>query len=223
MIMLANKFQLVTHVLCPYVQRSVIILSEKNIPYERIDVDLDNPPGWFKGISPLQKVPLLRINEKTVLFESAVICEYLNEITPGSLHPQDPLEKAMHRSWIEFGSNILDNIGGLYCAKDEETYEKKRKEIKQMFQQIEDKLTNGPYFAGQDFHLIDAVYGPIFRYFDVIEARVDLRLFEELYKIQNWRLNLKKRESIKNAVTSQYAELLTEFIQQRKSYLSTLM
>jgi len=221
--MLDEKFQLITHLLCPYVQRSIIVLSEKNIPYERIEIDLGNPPPWFNAISPLQKVPLLRINEKTVLFESAIICEYLNEITPGSLHPEDPLGKAIHRSWIEFGSNILDNIGGLYCAKDEETFEHKRKDIKQMFQQIEDKLTDGPYFAGQDFHLIDAVYGPIFRYFDVIETCVDLKLFTELYKIQNWRLNLKKRKSVKNAVTSQYAELLTEFIQQRKSYLSTLM
>jgi len=218
-----DRFQLITHLLCPYVQRSVIVLSEKNIPYERIDIDLKNPPAWFKSISPLQKVPLLRINEKTVLFESAVICEYLNEITPGSLHPQDPLEKASHRSWIEFGSNILDNIGGLYNAKNENTFEQKRVDLQAKFRQIEERLTDGPYFEGEHFHLIDAVYGPIFRYFDVIEVHLDFNLFDDLPKTQYWRFNLKNRDSIKNAVSLRYEELLTEFMRQRGSFLSMFL
>ena len=57
------------------------------------------------------KVPVLIVDENKVLFESAVICEYLNEITFGSLHSKDPLEKARHRAWIEFGSGILGSIG----------------------------------------------------------------------------------------------------------------
>ena len=61
------------------------------------------------------------------MFESAVICEYLDEITPDSLHPLDPLTKAKHRSWIEFGSNLLAKIAGFYAAKDEETFETKQR------------------------------------------------------------------------------------------------
>ena len=108
---------LVSHDLCPYVQRSVILLTEKAIPHERVTVDLSAKPDWFRTISPLGKVPLLLVGE-AVLFESAVICEYLDETTPGSLHPTDPLDKAQHRAWIEFGSSTLGDIAGFYGAKD---------------------------------------------------------------------------------------------------------
>jgi glutathione S-transferase len=57
------------------------------------------------------------VDEDTSLFESAVICEFIDEVTPGSLHPEDPFKKAYHRAWIEFGSEILNNIGRLYNAK----------------------------------------------------------------------------------------------------------
>ncbi|MBL1259051.1 MAG: glutathione S-transferase family protein [Thiotrichaceae bacterium] len=215
-----SRFELITHFLCPYVQRSVIVLSEKEIPYQRLDVDLNSPPVWFKALSPLGKVPLLRVDEKSVLFESAVICEYLDEVTPRSLHPQDPLEKAYHRAWIEFGSTILDLIGGLYNAKDNVTFEQKKEELRTKFSKIEEQLSDGPFFAGQRFCLIDAVYGPVFRYFDVIEGAADIHLFDDLPRIQDWRLNLKNRDSIRNAVTPRYAALLVDFFHKKGGCLS---
>ena len=221
--MRASKFQLITHVLCPYVQRSVIVLKEKGIAYERINIDLGNLPEWFTAISPSQKVPVLRINDDKVLFESMVICEYLNEITPNSLHSRDPLVKAAHRSWIEFGSGILDNIGGLYFAKDEKAFEIKRDELQNKFLQVERELTTAPYFSGKKFHMIDAVYGPIFRYFDVFETFVDLKIFDNLSKMQAWRSNLQQRESVQNAVTPEYPQLLMKFLRERDSFMSKMI
>lgn len=101
--------ELVSHHLCPYVQRAAIALTEKGIPFTRTYIDLNRKPDWFTAISPLGKVPLLRVREndgEVVLFESAVILEYLEETLPRSLHPADPLERARHRAWIEFGSSI---------------------------------------------------------------------------------------------------------------------
>ena len=97
--------ELISFDLCPFVQRSVITLLEKNIPFKRTNIDLANKPDWFLQISPLGKVPVLRINGN-ILFESAVINEYLDEITPPSMHPQDSLQKAVNRAWIEFGSEL---------------------------------------------------------------------------------------------------------------------
>ncbi len=218
-----QKLRLISHALCPYVQRSVIVLEEKSIPYERIDIDLENTPDWFKAISPMQKVPLLQTKNRRVLFESAVIAEYLDEITPGSLHPQDPEEKAYHRSWIEFGSSILDNIASLYSARDEDTFTDNRKELRAKFQLVEQELITMPYFSGENFSLIDAVYGPIFRYFDVFEHFVDLEIFDQLPKTQAWRSNLQQRHSVKNAVAPEYSQLLTKFIQERASFLSNFI
>jgi glutathione S-transferase len=111
------RLELISHHLCPYVQRAVITLLEKEIPCDRTYIDLANKPDWFQPLSPSGKVPLLKVSHAThddILFESAVICEYLDEITPGSLHPAEPLERAKHRAWIEFGSGILSTIVGLY-------------------------------------------------------------------------------------------------------------
>src|SRR5688500_11991503 len=69
---------LVSFDLCPYVQRAAIALSEKGVPFARREVDLTNKPDWFKAISPLGKVPLLQVGDE-VLFESAVIVEYLED------------------------------------------------------------------------------------------------------------------------------------------------
>ncbi|TIT82812.1 MAG: glutathione S-transferase family protein, partial [Mesorhizobium sp.] len=108
---------LVSHHLCPYVQRAAIALAEKGVPFERVNVDLANKPDWFRAVSPLGKVPLLRVRQggkKEVIFESAVILEFLEETETTPLHPADPLMRARHRAWIEFGSAILNAIGRFY-------------------------------------------------------------------------------------------------------------
>ena len=104
---LMPNLTLISHNLCPYVQRTRIVPDEKSIPHVRRYIDLADKPDWFREISPLGKVPLLQI-AGAVIFESAVIFEYLDEVTPGSLHPDDPLQKAHHRAWIEFASTILN-------------------------------------------------------------------------------------------------------------------
>lgn len=216
------KLELISHHLCPYVQRAVITLLEKNIPHERTYIELANKPDWFASISPLGKVPLLKVDEE-VLFESAVICEYLDEITPGSLHPSDPLHKAKHRSWIEFGSGILNNIAGLYNAPDRTSFVQKCDELSSKFHWIEQILANDSYFAGESFSLVDAVYGPIFRYFDVLDKIDDFGVFANTPKIRNWRQLLRNRDSIQQAVTDDYEQRLIVFFKQRNSYLSTII
>src|SRR3954469_16264362 len=88
--------KLISHKLCPYVQRAVIALAEKAVPFERIDIDLANKPDWFLKISPLGKTPVLLVGD-VAIFESAVILEYLEETQPVQLHPADPLTRAEHR------------------------------------------------------------------------------------------------------------------------------
>ena len=93
---------LVLHALCPYVQRAAIVLAEKGVPFERCDIDLANKPDWFLKVSPLSKTPVLLVGEKAI-FESAVICEYLEETELPPMHPANALQRAQHRSWMEFG------------------------------------------------------------------------------------------------------------------------
>ena len=62
---MAAALKLISHKLCPYVQRAVIALTEKGVPFERIDIDLANKPDWFLKISPLGKVPVLLVGPRT--------------------------------------------------------------------------------------------------------------------------------------------------------------
>lgn len=225
------ELELVSHPLCPYVQRAVVTLLEKDIPHRRTYIDLAQKPDWFRQISPLGKVPLLKVGQD-VLFESAVICEYLDEITPGSLHPADPLQKAQHRSWIEFGSSILNSIAGFYSAPSQAKFEQKRNELAGKFLRVEQSLNersfeqplgNQSYFAGPTFSLVDGVYGPIFRYFDVFDSIDEFGIFVNLPKLQQWRQLLQVRPSIQQAVSQDYPQRLLLFLRQRQSYLSTLI
>ena len=103
---MTNQLTLVSFDLCPYVQRAAIVLAEKGVAFTRVDVDLADKPGWFKAISPLGKVPLLKTVD-TVLFESGPIVEYLDEVHGAPLHPRDPLVRARHRGWMELASAVL--------------------------------------------------------------------------------------------------------------------
>src|ERR1700745_2135305 len=106
--------RLISHKLCPYVQRAVIALTEKGVPFERIDIDLANKPDWLLKISPLGKVPVLVVEGDGVegaLCESKGLGEYIEDIFPETkLHPPDPLKRAEHRAWMEFGSAILGEL-----------------------------------------------------------------------------------------------------------------
>ena len=138
---------LVSHELCPFVQRAAIALDEKGVRFERINVDLANKPDWFRAMSPLGKVPLLQVGD-AVIFESAVILEYLEETQPNPLHPVDALQRAEHRSWMEFGSTILMDLWNFYTAMDETAFQAKASQLTEKFERLEQRLGDGPYFDG---------------------------------------------------------------------------
>lgn len=212
---------LVSHHLCPYVQRAAISLAEKAVPFERVHVDLADKPAWFLDLSPLGKTPVLKVGDRAI-FESAVILEYIEETRPHPLHPSDPLRRAEHRAWIEFGSAVLNDIAGLYSAKDQAAFTAKSEALAAKFARLENRLGEGPWFDG-DFSLVDAVFGPVFRYFDVFDRIGAFGILAGNLKIAAWRNALAARPSIKQAVNADYEIRLERFLAQRNSHLSTLM
>ncbi len=216
------NLHLISHALCPYVQRAVISLTEKDVPFERIDVDLGNKPDWFLDISPLGKTPVLVV-DGTPIFKSAPILEFLEETQPNPLHPQNPLLRAQHRAWIEFGSAVLNNIAGFYNAPDAEALTGKGNDLRKKFARLEADLGAGPFFAGTRFSLVDAVFGPVFRYFDTFDRIDNFGILTDLPKVGRWRRLLIDRPSVANAVTIAYPELLEDFIACRNSRLSILL
>jgi len=217
---------LISHHLCPYAQRSAIALTEKEVPFERIYVDLSNKPTWFKAISPLGKVPVLKVadgNTETVLFESAVILEYLEETQPNALHPSDPLIRAEHRAWIEFSSQILKDIGQFYSTPEKQTFDQKVEMLAARFDRLEHRLIAAPFFDGEDFSLVDTVFGPVFRYFDVFDRIDNFSILSDKPKLEIWRSTLSQRSSIIGAVEPSYPARLLDFLKGHQSHLSHLI
>ena len=220
--MTVADLKLISHHLCPYVQRAVISLTEKNVPFERIDIDLGNKPDWFKEISPLGKTPVLRVGA-TSIFESAVILEYLEETQAHPLHPSEPLKRAEHRSWIEFGSALLNDIAGFYSAADAVAFSGKTRALTDKFSLLERRLSASPYFDGNAFSLVDAVYGPVFRYFDTFDKIEEFGILVDKPRVAAWRGALRERPSVKTAVSPSYDQLLRDFLRNRNSFLSSKM
>jgi len=206
-----HELTLVSHALCPFVQRAAIVLLEKKVAFERINVDLKAKPDWFLAISPTGKVPLLKVRQgdgnEVVLFESVAICEYLDETRPSPrLLPSDPIARAQHRAWIEYGTATLGDAWQFLNATDLATSQTKSAAFRDRLRHLEQLLATGPYFGGTEFGLVDAVFAPIFRYFDVMQASVSAPLFEALPKVSVWRQALNERKSVQSAVNQDYGD-----------------
>lgn len=224
------KLTLVSFDLCPYVQRAAIALAEKGVSFTRINVDLANKPDWFKKISPLGKVPLLMVGEpgaEKIIFESSVILEYLEEAFPNPLHPADALTRARHRAYMEFGSTILADLWTVETTADYAAFDAKIAILKDKFTRLEAELaapdrTPGPFFAGKEFSLVDAVFAPVFRYFDTFDLVADLGIFTGLPKVQAWRKALAQRPSVRRAVPPNYPQLLEAFLAKHNGVIARL-
>lgn len=228
---------LVSHALCPYVQRASIVLAEKGVSFQRRDIDLGNKPDWFLARSPLGKTPLLLVGEgasEAVIFESSVICEYLEEVYAPphapALHPRGALARAQQRAWMEFGSSVLNTIAAFYNAPDETALQQKIVDLHGKFGQVEAVLA-GPFFGGEDFCMVDAVFAPVFRYFEVLDSLSLPQPWAEQIanctgawpRVTAWRAQLAKRASVQQAVSSDYPALLLAFLQKRPSMLVRLL
>ncbi|PKM20701.1 MAG: glutathione S-transferase [Gammaproteobacteria bacterium HGW-Gammaproteobacteria-15] len=220
-----HDLTLISHPLCPFVQRAAIVLLEKNVSFERINVDLSAKPDWFLAISPTGKVPVLKVHqangEDAIIFESMVICEYLNETQDGtSMYADDALMRAKQRGWIEFASATLGNAWQFLNATDQAVADSKRTLFRNQLERIEAELESGPYFSGATFSMVDAVYAPIFRYFSIIDVSVSESIFEGLPRVSTWKALLAKRESVKAAVPADYAQLFQNHLSQHSAILA---
>jgi glutathione S-transferase len=217
------KLELISFDLCPYVQRSVITLLEKNIDFKITYIDLAKPPDWFMKTSPLGKVPVLRAGE-AVIFESAVINEYIDEISPPSLHPADPLQRAINRAWIEFASELLVSQYQLIISKDKQGFEQKSNEIRDKLAQIEAQLSaNGTFFNGANFSLVEAAIAPMFMRLDILEQQIPAVKFNSTARLAAWRVAILARSSVKKSVIPEFSEKFIAYLRRSNNYISSLL
>ena len=217
------KPKLISFKLCPYVQKAVLTLLKKGIDYDIEYIDLENPPEWFKKISPLGKVPVLQVGDQ-VLFESSVIVEYLDEVYGESLHPADPLKKAQNRSWMEFGNECLLNGFNLIVAADEKAFHEQRDAMLTKLDRLQDTLGDSPFFNGNEPALVDLSFTPFFQRLGYLnEASPGLVDRERHAHVHQWADRLLAQEIVTASTVPEIKQLYQGMMKKRGGYLSTLM
>lgn len=215
----AVDFELVSFKLCPFVQRSVITLLHKQVKFRIRYVDLSEPPNWFLKLSPTGKVPLLLV-DGNVIYESTVINELIDELTPARLHPADPIQRARNRSWIEFGSNCLVDTLHMTTAETEEAFRDVVSANKTKLEILEAELGEGQFFNGADFSLVDAAYAPLFTRLALIERLLPVFDRIALPKVAQWSDRLLALPSVIDSVVPDFPELYEALIWKRQGYLA---
>jgi glutathione S-transferase len=139
---------------CPYCARVRILLAEKEVSYETVEIDLENRPVWLYEKNPVGRVPILE-EDGFVLPESRVIMEYLEERYPEPpLLPPGPAERAVVRLWFE----RFDDLSRPYYRVlfEGETAEVLDAELAK----LDAALAASPYLAGSQFSQADIAYVP---------------------------------------------------------------
>lgn len=192
---------------CPYAARSFIALKELGIPFETQEVSGRPKPDWYLKINPRGKVPAIKIptEENAVVYESAIICEYLCDTKPDStLMPTDAISRAQVRLLNDHCDTVLTPAQfTFFMSKDPEKDEELSAGLEEALMVYEEQLekTGGPYLMGKHFTLADVHVLPF-----MLRLVVSLRQFkqyelptEKLPKLLKWYALCSQRDSVRAA------------------------
>ena len=219
-------FELISFDRCPFVQRSVITLLYKDVDFRVTYIDLSDKPAWFLAISPLGKVPALRVTrdgKEVVLFESAVINEFIDEVTPGRLLPEDPVLRAQNRAWIEFSSTLFVDNYKMSIAETADEFNAIREQQDGHLQRIEAELGPGPFFNGAEFSLVDAAYAPFFMRAAIWEATIPFYSSERFPRVANWSKYLLAESAVQESLAPEVRQSVLEHARRNAVYIGTLL
>ena len=212
-----QELELILFDFCPFAQRAVITLKEAGVHHKLTYLDPDNLPDWFATVSPFGKVPILRVNDKTTIFESSVINELIDNLSSKQMLPSDPIELGLCRSWIEFSSTLLSQLTGMICAKNASDFMVIHTNFLENLQRLEEQLTSqGRFFTGKDvLSLVDSSYAPLFMRMAYLNQYFDLYTKDDVPMIQRWAKDLLPSDSVTHSIPSDFSSIYYDFIQRR--------
>lgn len=112
-----GKLRLYSMKFCPFAQRAHLILNAKGIPHHVIYINLVDKPDWYFNMNPLGKVPALEVAPNTFIYESLIVCEFLDEKYPDvPILPKDPLARAHDKILVERFNAVISPMYKLYVS-----------------------------------------------------------------------------------------------------------
>ena len=202
-----TKMELFTARVCPYAHRTRLVLLEKGLDFELIEVDLQNKPERFLQVSAYGKVPAL-VHDGVEIYESAIINEYLEEVFPEpALMPKDPVTRAKVRIWIDYCDDIfLSDFYGAMRNQDRSRDGEFREKIEMHLHRLESGMASlsgsGPFWLGDKVSLIDLAIYPFFERLPAWEHYRGITIPEDCKRLKEWRDAMADLPSVKEIATS---------------------
>lgn len=146
---------------CPYSQRCRIVLFEKGMDFQVIDVDMGNKPEDLAVINPYNRVPVL-VERDLVLYEANIINEYIDERFPHpQLMPADPVMRARARLFLHnFEDQLFRHIPDVESG-NAKVADKARSMVCDNLVQIAPMFVRQPYMLGEEFSMLDVAIAPL--------------------------------------------------------------
>nr|DBA15091.1 TPA: hypothetical protein GDO54_004348 [Pyxicephalus adspersus] len=154
--------------------------------HEVVNINLKNKPDWFFEKSPLGLVPSIETSDGKIIYESPIVCEYLDEAFPGTkLIPSDPYAKAEQKMLLETFSALPPIFYKILFAKKDDNVTEFKAQFFEKFKKLEEALTkkNTPYFGGESVSYVDYMVWPWFERFTVFEVT---EVFEKTPLVKAW-------------------------------------
>ncbi len=186
-----QKIEIISYKSCPFAQRSRMVLLEKGVDFVFTEIDLNDKPEWFLKVSPYGKVPVIR-HDGAVIWESAVINEYLDEVFPEPpLLPRDPVGRATARVWVDFANNrMVPHVYKMMLRQDAEgqALHKQRLTEAVLFMEHQGlrKLSSGPFWLGTRPGLVDFTFLPHVQRFAALEHYRGFVIPQECERLRAW-------------------------------------
>ncbi len=194
---------------CPYAHRTRLLLTEKGLAFNRVEIDLDHKPANFSEISPYGKVPVLVVEEggdgyahghRLRLWESSIINEYLEEAFPEpALLPRSAGGRAIARIWIDFANNqFTPAFYKLLLAQNPTRQDQWRQTLHDHCRFLETEVLNhgGDYWLATGFSLVDIAFYPWFERWETLRHYRDFPVPADCPRLQVWWAKMKGRASV---------------------------
>ena len=201
-------------------------MRAKDVRFEVTYINLLDKPDWFLEISPHGKVPVLNVDGRP-LFESNAISEFLDEVVPPRLHPEDPFKCARNRAWTDYVPDFAAAIGSMYFAADESALSRAIETARGRIAKLEEAIAkerdnDGPYFNGAELCLVDAAYAPFLQRYALVETRLDCGLLKEFPLVQAWSDTLLASDQVIGSVADSFEREFIDAMHRRGAALAPL-
>lgn len=203
MAVIANRRSVMTlfsDATCPQSHRVRMVLAEKGITVEIVNIDPDNLPEDLIDLNPYQSVPTL-VDRELVLYDTQVVTEYLDERFPHPpLMPVDPVSRARSRlALFRIEKDWYSLIRDLE-SKNDKLVTKARKTLRDSLASSAEVFSAKPYFLSDEFSLVDAAIAPVLwrlKYYNIdlpVQARAVNEYAERMFARDSFKASLTEAE-----------------------------